>query len=132
MQTRTDTEVVIVGGGPVGLAAAVALGRLGVATLLVERHATTSTHPRGHVENGRSMELFRLWGVEDQVREQGVPRSSRSAVRFMTRLAGLELGSIRFAEDSEWLMGPNGKGPAALSSTPQDRLEPILLARAQQ
>lgn len=73
------------------------------------------------------MELFRLWGVEDEVRAQGLPRDHCGGVSFMTRMAGIELGRIEFSEDAEWLMGHDGKGPAALSSTPQDRLEPILL-----
>ena len=127
---QLSTQVLVVGGGPTGLAATVALGRLGVDTLLVERRPATSTHPRGHVENGRTMELFGLWGVADEVRKEGLPRSFLGGVTFMTRMAGIELGSIRFSEDSEWLMGPDGKGPAALSSTPQDRLEPILLKAA--
>jgi putative polyketide hydroxylase len=126
-----STEVLIVGGGPAGLAAAVALGRLGVDTILLERRSTTSTHPRGHVENGRTMELFRLWGVDEQVREQGLPKSFLGGVAFMTRLAGIELGTISFRPDSDWLMGHDGQGPASLSSTPQDRLEPILLKAAQ-
>ncbi|MEP7088825.1 MAG: FAD-dependent monooxygenase [Nocardioidaceae bacterium] len=125
-----DTEVLVVGAGPTGLAAAIALGRLGVRTLVVERRATTSTHPRGHVENGRTMELFRLWGVEDRVRQAGLPRTYLGGVSFMTRMAGIELGRIEFSEDAEWLMGHDGEGPAALSSTPQDRLEPILLEAA--
>ncbi len=129
--TPREIEVVVVGGGPTGLAAAIALGRLGVSTLLVERRAGTSTHPRGHVENGRTMELFRLWGIENEVRGQGLPYTFLGGVAFMTRMAGIELGRITFAADSEWLMGPDGKGPASLSSTPQDRLEPLMLARAQ-
>jgi len=125
-----STEVLVVGAGPTGLAAAIALGRLGVRTVVVERRATTSTHPRGHVENGRTMELFRLWGVEDRVRGEGLPRTYLGGVSFMTRMAGIELGRIAFSEDAEWLMGHDGEGPAALSSTPQDRLEPILLEAA--
>ena len=123
----TANEVLIAGGGPTGLCAALALGRLGVNTVLLERRETVSTHPRGHVENGRTMELFRLWGIEHEVREQGLPRDFLASVAFMTRLAGIDLGEIRFDEDAEWVMGQDGKGPAALSSTPQDRLEPILL-----
>lgn len=121
------TEVLVVGGGPTGLSAALALGRLGVEAVVVERRATTSTHPRGHVENGRTMELLRTWGVERRVREAGLPREFLAGVTFMTRLAGIELGNIRFSDDCEWLMGHDGHGPASLSSTPQDRLEPILL-----
>lgn len=123
----TSTEVLVVGAGPTGLSAAIALGRLGVRTVLVERRATTSTHPRGHVENGRTMELFRLWGVEEQVRAEGLPRTHLGGVSFMTRMAGIELGRIAFSDDAEWLMDHDGEGPAALSSTPQDRLEPVLL-----
>ncbi len=125
--TATAAEVLVVGGGPTGLCAALALGRLGVLTVVLERRQTTSTHPRGHVENGRTMELFRLWGIEREVREQGLPREFLASVAFMTRFAGISLGEIRFHEDAEWVMGHDGKGPAALSSTPQDRLEPILL-----
>ena len=120
------TEVLVVGGGPTGLSAALALGRLGVRTTLVERGATTAQHPRGHVENGRTMELFRLWGVEDAVRAGGLPPAFKAAVSFRTRLAGTTLGDLRFDPGCEWLMGHDGEGPAALSSTPQDRLEPVL------
>ena len=121
------TEVVVVGAGPTGLSAALALGRLGVRTTLVERNASTARHPQGHVENGRTMELFRLWGVEDAVRAQGLPPAFKGAVSFRTRMAGTTLGDLVFDPGCEWLMGHDGQGPAALSSTPQDRLEPVLL-----
>lgn len=130
--TTIRTEVLIVGAGPAGLAAAIALGRLGVSALLVEKRPTTSTHPRGHVENGRTMELFRLWGVEDEVRRRGLPAPFKTGVSFLTRMAGVELGTLTFSEDCEWRMTDNGAGPAGLSSTPQDRLEPVLLQRAEQ
>ena len=124
-------EVLILGGGPIGLAAAVALGRKGVDTVLVKRRAATSSHPRAHTEDGRSMELFPLWGIDAEVRDEGLPLSFLRSVGFKTRMAGIELGSIHFPPDSEWVMGQDGQGPAALSSTPQDRLEPILLHRAE-
>jgi len=130
-EERSTTDVLVVGAGPAGLSAAIALGRLGVSTVVVERRPTTSHHPRGHVENGRTMELFRLWGVEQEVRAEGLPREFKTAIEFMTRLAGISLGGLRFSQDSEWLMGRDGKGPASLSSTPQDRLEPILLRAAE-
>jgi len=110
--------VVILGGGPAGLTAAIALGRQGVECVVLERRAGTSDHPRGHVENGRTMELFRLWGVEDEVRSVGVPRDFLKSVTFVTRVSGIELGRVDFDENSEWLMTDKGAGPAPLSSTP--------------
>ncbi len=127
----TRTQVVILGGGPAGLTAAIALGRQGVECVVLERRAGTSDHPRGHVENGRTMELFRLWGVEDEVRSVGVPRDFLKSVTFVTRVSGIELGRVDFDENSEWLMTDKGAGPAPLSSTPQDRLEPVLLRAAE-
>lgn len=54
--------VLIVGGSLVGLSASLFLGRLGVEHLLVEKHAATSTHPRGRGNNVRTMEVFRRAG----------------------------------------------------------------------
>ena len=63
--------VVVVGAGPAGLAAAIALARLGVETMLVERRAELSSLPRATAVSLRSMELIRSWGVEDAVRAGG-------------------------------------------------------------
>jgi putative polyketide hydroxylase len=67
-----DFEVLVVGGGPAGLAAAVALGHHGVPTLLVERRWAPSTLPRATVISTRSMELLRGWNLEDEILAGGV------------------------------------------------------------
>jgi 2-polyprenyl-6-methoxyphenol hydroxylase-like FAD-dependent oxidoreductase len=67
-----DIEVLVVGAGAAGLAAAAALGHHGVATLLVEQRLEPSTLPRATVISTRSMELLRAWGLEDQVLAGGV------------------------------------------------------------
>ena len=69
---RTDVDVVVVGAGVAGLAAATALGRYGIATLLVEQRTEPSTLPRATVISTRSMELLRAWGLEDEVRAGGI------------------------------------------------------------
>jgi 2-polyprenyl-6-methoxyphenol hydroxylase-like FAD-dependent oxidoreductase len=53
-----DAQVVIVGGGPVGLGLAIELGQRGVRTLLVERLLEPSPIPRGQNLTQRTMEHF--------------------------------------------------------------------------
>ena len=67
-----DVPVVVVGAGPAGLAAAIALSHLGVETTLVERRAELSSLPRATAVSLRSMELIRSWGVEEAVRAEAV------------------------------------------------------------
>src|SRR5215212_1683781 len=61
------TPVLIVGGGPAGLATAMTLARQGIASLLVERRASVSDIPRATTISTRSMELFRSWGLEQPI-----------------------------------------------------------------
>jgi len=65
-------EVVIVGAGAAGLAAAAALGDHGIATLLVEERTEPPTLPRATVISTRSMELLRAWGLEEDTLAGGV------------------------------------------------------------
>ena len=70
-----EAQVVIVGGGPVGLGLAIELGQRGVRTVLVERLLEPSPIPRGQNLTQRTMEHFYFWGVEQQVRAaRTIPR----------------------------------------------------------
>jgi 4-hydroxyisophthalate hydroxylase len=62
------TSVVIVGGGPVGLGLAAALGSAGVPAVLVERGEEPSTIPKGQNLTARSLEHFYFWDCADQLR----------------------------------------------------------------
>ncbi|MEJ2861300.1 FAD-dependent monooxygenase [Actinomycetospora flava] len=64
-------DVLVVGGGAAGLAAAVTLGRHGIDTVVVEKRPTPSTWPRATVISTRAMEHVRSWGLERAVRAQG-------------------------------------------------------------
>ncbi|GAB0107174.1 FAD-dependent monooxygenase [Nocardia sp. JMUB6875] len=118
-------EVLIVGGGPVGLTARALLDRWGVRTLLVERHRELSPFPRSRLVNVRSMEIFRQLGLAGTIR---------------SRAFGPEFGRVRFREtlgDSDFgteaLVGvaaPIPESPETGVVTSQDRLEPTLLAAA--
>lgn len=63
-------DVVVVGGGPVGMGLAIELGQRGVATLVVERHIEPQKVPKGQNLTTRTMEHFNRWGVEASVRER--------------------------------------------------------------
>src|SRR5207245_1008287 len=61
-------QVTIVGGGPVGVALAVALGQRGISCALVERHLTPQPIPKGQNLTARTLEHFSFWGIADQLR----------------------------------------------------------------
>jgi len=66
MRTLT-TDVLVVGGGIVGLSAALFLRRQGLEVLLAERHRAESVLPKGRNLNARTMELYRTHGVADDI-----------------------------------------------------------------
>jgi 2-polyprenyl-6-methoxyphenol hydroxylase-like FAD-dependent oxidoreductase len=69
MTTGEDPyQVVIVGGGPVGLGLAIELGQRGISCAVVERRHEPQPIPKGQNLTQRSMEHFRSWGVEDPIR----------------------------------------------------------------
>src|ERR1700691_4554708 len=61
-------QVVIVGGGPVGVALAVELGLRGISCALIERRIEPQQIPKGQNLTQRSMEHLHAWGVADAVR----------------------------------------------------------------
>jgi hypothetical protein len=69
-----DTEVLIVGGGPVGLTLAVDLGRRGVRCILVEKKEAPEFLPKMERCNARTMEIFRRLGLAEHIRAAGLPR----------------------------------------------------------
>lgn len=63
-----DAEVVIVGGGPVGMGLAIELGQRGVRTIVVERYPQPQPIPKGQNLTQRTMEHFHFWGAEKELR----------------------------------------------------------------
>jgi 2-polyprenyl-6-methoxyphenol hydroxylase-like FAD-dependent oxidoreductase len=67
-----DTEVLIVGAGPVGLVLAIALGQRGVRCTLIERKEAPQFLPKMERCNARTMEIFRRMGLAGKVRAAGL------------------------------------------------------------
>jgi 2-polyprenyl-6-methoxyphenol hydroxylase-like FAD-dependent oxidoreductase len=73
--TESRTQVIIVGGGPVGLGLAIELGQRGIACILVERLASPQPIPKGQNLTQRTLEHFYFWGAEQQLRAaRTIPR----------------------------------------------------------
>lgn len=61
-------QVVIVGGGPVGVALAIDLGQRGISCALVESRTTGHRIPKGQNLTQRTLEHFYFWGIVDELR----------------------------------------------------------------
>jgi 2-polyprenyl-6-methoxyphenol hydroxylase-like FAD-dependent oxidoreductase len=68
MEMARRFEVIIVGGGPVGVALAIELGQRGVSCALVERHPTPQRIPKGQSLTNRSLEHFYFWNCVEELR----------------------------------------------------------------
>src|SRR5260221_13994688 len=68
-----DTQVLIVGAGPVGLTLAVDLGRRGVRCMLIEKNEMQLGYPKMERCNPRTMEIFRRLGLAQTMRDGGYP-----------------------------------------------------------
>jgi 2-polyprenyl-6-methoxyphenol hydroxylase-like FAD-dependent oxidoreductase len=84
-----ETDVLIVGAGPVGLAAAIELGQRGVRSIVVERNDRVGYSPRAKTTNVRSREHLRRWGIANALRHASPISPDRpSTVVFATRMNG--------------------------------------------
>ncbi|MET0879743.1 MAG: FAD-dependent oxidoreductase, partial [Tardiphaga sp.] len=81
-----NTQVLIVGAGPVGLTLALDLGRRGVRCTLIERNDAPQRLPKMERCNGRSMEIFRRMGLADRFRAAGLPADVPMDVFIVTSL----------------------------------------------
>lgn len=88
-----SVPVVIIGGGPVGLALARELDFHGIDSMVIEPRETVShSRPRAKTTSARTMELFRRWGLAKVIRERA-PLSVdwSSDIVFCTSVTGREI-----------------------------------------
>ena len=81
-----DTQVLIVGAGPVGLTLAIDLGRRGVRCTLVEQQDAPQFLPKMERCNARTMEIYRRMGLAERIRDAGFPRDVPMDVFIITSL----------------------------------------------
>ena len=96
-----ETDVLIIGSGPAGGAAALALATLGVEHMVLTKYRWTANTPRAHITNQRAM---------DKVKAGQLPGPEMSIAKLsltnnMTRVANLlslALGPKLIADSGEW------------------------------
>jgi 2,4-dichlorophenol 6-monooxygenase len=126
-----ETDVLIIGSGPAGSAAALLLATYGVKTLVATKFNWTCRTPRAHITNQRTMEVLRDVGVEEEVNAKRAAQNLMGNNVFCTSLAGEELGRLY-----SWGMHPNRfadytlASPTTICDVPQDLMEPILIGNA--
>src|SRR5215475_1038656 len=81
-----NTQVIIVGAGPVGLTLAIDLGRRGVRCILLEQKEAPQFLPKMERCNARTMEIYRRLGIGQKVRDAGFPRDVPMDVFIVTSL----------------------------------------------
>jgi len=89
-----ETPILIVGGGPVGLALASDLGLRGTSCLLIEQGEGLPDHPRATALNSRSMEFMRRWGIAEAVHAAGTPDDFPHTALYCTSFTGYEIARI--------------------------------------
>src|SRR5262249_31546874 len=124
-------QVLIAGGGPVGMTLARDLARRDIACLLVERNPGTTRHPKMDITNARSMELFRRLALADQLRAAAVPESGNFDVSWITSLSGHELHRFRYPSVTEWRRLIRATNDGSMPGEPSMRvsqveIEPVL------
>lgn len=128
-----ETDVLIIGSGPAGLATAAHLATLGVANMVVNRYRWLADTPRAHITNQRAMEVFRDLGqdLEQECYMYATGQDLMGNNVFCVSLAGEELGRMQ-----SWGNAPHSRAehhltsPTHMNDLPQTFLEPLLLKTA--
>ena len=122
-----ETDVLVIGGGPVGLSLAGDLGWRGVRTMLVEKTDGAIIQPKMDGVNVRTMEFCRRWGLTDNIRHCGYPKDYPQDMVFLTSFDGYELGREEFATPSGGAEERRtSTSPEARFRCPQNMFDPIL------
>jgi len=123
-QRTSTTEVLVVGGGLVGLTASLLLCHHEVAVTVVEQRATTSPQPKARRLHMRSMEIFRELGLAGLVHDAARDLAGHDHMAVGPTLASAEqLPLWEASGQSEPSIRPSPELPCLLS---QDLLEPLL------
>src|SRR4029077_559145 len=125
------TDVLVVGSGPAGSSAGLALSTYGIPNMIVTKYGWVGNTPRAHLNNQRTMEILRDLGVEPEVIAKASPQDILGNAVFCTSLAGEELGRLRmFGTEPRRRADHPLAIRGSMCDLPQNLREPIILGAA--
>jgi 2-polyprenyl-6-methoxyphenol hydroxylase-like FAD-dependent oxidoreductase len=132
-----ETEVLIVGAGPVGLTLAVDLGLRGVRCTLVEQKEAPQFLPKMERCNARTMEIYRRMGLADRIRASGLPADCPMDVFIITSILEPPLLRLPYPSVAEARKAIAASSDASMPLEPyqlisQYTLEPLLKSVAEE
>ncbi|MEM8705203.1 MAG: FAD-dependent monooxygenase [Actinomycetota bacterium] len=119
-----EVDVLIVGGGPVGLLGGILAAEHGLRALVVERREGPQRAPAAHVVNARTFEICRQAGIDmDRIGDACQDPADAGHVNFLTSLTGHLVGRMPFERQGDENLDVT---PTPLRNLSQHRFEPIL------
>jgi len=131
-----ETQVIIVGAGPVGLTLAIDLGRRGIECVLIEQKAAPQFLPKMERCNARTMEIFRRLGLADLVRAAGMPEDIPMDIQIIRSMVEPPILRLPYPSVAEARVRTRQGNDGGLPLEPyqlisQYTLEPLLLEEAE-
>ena len=124
MARNVETQVLIVGAGPIGLSLALDLGWRGIGCAIVDQGDGTIDHPKVGLIAVRTMEFCRQWGIVDRVRNCGFPDDYKLNIVYCTSMSGDLLEHQTYPSQGELPDSP--LSPEKKQRCPQLWFDPIL------
>ena len=133
----SNTQVLIVGAGPVGLTLAIALGQRGIRCVLIEQKDAPQFLPKMERCNARTMEIYRRMGIADRIRSAGLPADCPMDVFIVTSLTDPPLLHLPYPSVAQAKAAIAARNDGTLPLEPsqlisQYTLEPLLRSVAEQ